>query len=162
MTNQTAAYVSYRNSHRDNLVIPQIHEPSLRFCRHKPRLAPLSLTALLPPPSRSVYNMVKGMGSKAMTQTVINSLGMTAMMLPMTVIGLAGMIDGTWTIATERADEAGALLAELLLRREQGARPVTLVGFSMGSRLIFSCLKVRQLQQEPNTVWTSSGEDVLR
>jgi surfactin synthase thioesterase subunit len=32
------------------------------------------------------------------------------------------------------------LLAQTLLERKHGSRPVTLIGFSMGARLIYSCL----------------------
>jgi Protein of unknown function (DUF726) len=41
----------------------------------------------------------------------------------------------------DRADAAGKLLADVLLQREQGLRPVTLIGSSLGGRLIFSCLE---------------------
>ena len=40
-----------------------------------------------------------------------------------------------------RADMAGLILADSLIDRNLGVRPVTLVGFSLGSRVIFSCLK---------------------
>ena len=49
-------------------------------------------------------------------------------------------LDAVWTLACERADIAGQLLAETLLERRHGRRPVTLIGFSMGARLIFACL----------------------
>uniref|UniRef100_A0A1I8INQ4 Transmembrane and coiled-coil domains 4 n=1 Tax=Macrostomum lignano TaxID=282301 RepID=A0A1I8INQ4_9PLAT len=35
----------------------------------------------------------------------------------------------------------GKVLADVLLSREYGQRPVTLIGFSMGAKLIFSCLQ---------------------
>jgi Protein of unknown function (DUF726) len=41
----------------------------------------------------------------------------------------------------DRAEAAGKLLADVLLQREQGLRPVTLIGSSLGGRLIFSCLE---------------------
>lgn len=43
-------------------------------------------------------------------------------------------------MAVIRADLAGKELARALLQRPQGSRPVTLVGYSMGARVIFSCL----------------------
>eukprot|EP00854_Cymbomonas_tetramitiformis_P010359 gene10359-12252_t len=88
-----------------------------------------------------------GLGGSATYQVVTHTAALAmqaalaAIALPYTLISAASMIDGTWTLVVERADEAGRLLAEVLLKREQGARPVTLVGFSMGARLIFSCLK---------------------
>jgi hypothetical protein len=57
---------------------------------------------------------------------------------------LTNVIDSTWSIAVERADEAGRELAKALIKRaEEGTddRPVTLVGFSVGARVIVSCLK---------------------
>lgn len=67
---------------------------------------------------------------------------------------LTDVIDNTWTLATERADAAGIELAHVtsyldhsvmyqaLLARPQGSRSVTLVGHSIGARLIFACLQV--------------------
>ncbi|DAZ95753.1 TPA: hypothetical protein N0F65_006401 [Lagenidium giganteum] len=65
----------------------------------------------------------------------------TAVAVPRTIMRMADMIDNTWVIVMNRADESGKILADSLSRREQGLRPVTLVGYGMGARLIFSCLK---------------------
>jgi hypothetical protein len=64
-----------------------------------------------------------------------------AMALPMVVLTAANSIDSTWTLACERADEAGKGLAKTLLEASSGNRPVTLIGFSMGARVVYSCLK---------------------
>jgi hypothetical protein len=66
---------------------------------------------------------------------------MATVMLPLTLVGAASIIDNPWTIGTDRADKAGVLLATALLERQHGHRPVVLVGWSCGARLIFSCLK---------------------
>jgi len=58
------------------------------------------------------------------------------------------MIDGTWTLAVERADEAGRELARSLLLSRAGHRPVTLVGYSFGARTIYGCLKELARYQE--------------
>lgn len=50
-------------------------------------------------------------------------------------------IDETWTLVMDRADEAGQELARSLLVNSGGHRPVTLVGYSFGSRIIYICLK---------------------
>jgi hypothetical protein len=39
-----------------------------------------------------------------------------------------------------RADKAGQMLAQVLSQRVHGHRPVTLVGFGMGARVILQCL----------------------
>ncbi|CAM9422429.1 unnamed protein product, partial [Hapterophycus canaliculatus] len=66
---------------------------------------------------------------------------MTSLAWPLALITLSSMIDADWTIGRERADVAGKILADALLNREQGCRPVTLVGTSLGARLIFACLE---------------------
>lgn len=40
-----------------------------------------------------------------------------------------------------RSAEVGKQLAEVLLSREQGQRPVTLIGYSLGARVIYYCLR---------------------
>jgi hypothetical protein len=50
-------------------------------------------------------------------------------------------IDETWTLVMDRADEAGQELARSLLVNSGGHRPVTLVGYSFGARIIYVCLK---------------------
>lgn len=39
----------------------------------------------------------------------------------------------------------GRQLAEVLVQRQHGKRPVTLIGFSLGARVIYYCLVVRSL-----------------
>lgn len=41
----------------------------------------------------------------------------------------------------------GRQLAEVLVQRQHGKRPVTLIGFSLGARVIYYCLVVRSLLQ---------------
>jgi hypothetical protein len=61
-------------------------------------------------------------------------------MWPLYLIKAAKIIDNPFTIAKARADKAGKVLADALINRAQGERPVTLVGFSLGGRIIYSCL----------------------
>ena len=49
-------------------------------------------------------------------------------------------MDNSWSVALNRADAAGLELANALLRRAQGGRPVTLMGYALGARVIFRCL----------------------
>lgn len=41
----------------------------------------------------------------------------------------------------ERSDKAGKVLAHALIAKVQGERPVTLVGFSLGARVVAACLQ---------------------
>ena len=40
----------------------------------------------------------------------------------------------------DRARAAGGVLADVLMQRHLGVRPITLIGFSLGARVIFYCL----------------------
>ena len=79
----------------------------------------------------------------------------TAVAIPAVLVKAAHYIDGTWTIAVERADAAGKELAKSLLFSRAGHRPVTLVGYSMGARTIYSCLKELSKYQE---LWEEERE----
>ncbi|CAL0311475.1 unnamed protein product [Lupinus luteus] len=72
--------------------------------------------------------------------TVLSAL-LTALAWPATLLAATEFIDSTWTIAIDRSDKAGKLLAEVLLGGLQGNRPVTLIGYSLGARVIFKCLE---------------------
>lgn len=72
--------------------------------------------------------------------TVLSTL-MTALAWPATLLAATDFIDSKWTIALDRSDKAGKLLAEVLQKGLQGNRPVTLIGYSLGARVIFKCLQ---------------------
>lgn len=84
---------------------------------------------------------------------------MSAVALPIVMINGANMIDGTWTLAIERSEEAGIELANILLSKEAGHRPVTLIGYSMGARSIYVCLKeLIKLQEQ----WIAGEREDIR
>lgn len=72
--------------------------------------------------------------------TVLKTL-LAALAWPATLVFAADLIDSKWTIAVDRSDKAGKLLAEVLMQGLQGYRPVTLIGYSLGARVIFKCLE---------------------
>ncbi|KAG8383406.1 hypothetical protein BUALT_Bualt04G0009400 [Buddleja alternifolia] len=82
-----------------------------------------------------------GMMKQGAMLTVLSGL-LTALAWPATLLALTDFIDSKWAIAVDRSDKAGKLLAEVLLKGLQGQRPVTLVGFSLGARVIFRCLQI--------------------
>lgn len=65
---------------------------------------------------------------------------MSSMIWPMGLVKVARVVDNPFTLAKSRADKAGEILADALINRAQGERSVTLVGYSMGARLIYACL----------------------
>lgn len=85
-------------------------------------------------------DMVGTAAKEILKQTALSTL-ITAIAWPYGLVKAANMIDGTWTLAIERADLAGIELARRLLESKAGHRPVVLVGFSMGARTVYSCLK---------------------
>jgi len=66
---------------------------------------------------------------------------MASLQLPIVLTKLSYLIDNPWAVSQARADMAGLILADSLIDRNLGTRPITLVGFSLGSRVIFGCLK---------------------
>ena len=62
-------------------------------------------------------------------------------MLSLIVLTKLGyLIDNPWNNALDRAKAAGSVLADVLIQRHLGVRPITLIGFSLGSRVIFYAL----------------------
>lgn len=61
---------------------------------------------------------------------------------PLGLIKLAGTLDNPFSIAKARSDKAGRVLADALMQKAQGERPVTLIGYSLGARVIYQALLV--------------------
>ncbi|KIV80855.1 hypothetical protein PV11_08331 [Exophiala sideris] len=61
-------------------------------------------------------------------------------MWPMALMKVARVIDNPFSVAKSRAEKAGEVLADALVNRAQGERPVTLIGYSLGARVIYTCL----------------------
>ncbi|KAI4327693.1 hypothetical protein L6164_020122 [Bauhinia variegata] len=81
-----------------------------------------------------------GLMKQGAMMTVLSTL-LTALAWPAALLVATDFIDSKWAIAIDRSDKAGKLLAEVLLNGLQGNRPVTLVGYSLGARVIFKCLE---------------------
>ncbi|KAI0778857.1 hypothetical protein BD413DRAFT_466243 [Trametes elegans] len=75
----------------------------------------------------------------ALQATVMTAL-MSALQWPIILTKLGYLIDNPWSNALDRAKSAGSVLAEVLLNRHLGVRPITLIGFSLGARVIFYAL----------------------
>jgi hypothetical protein len=92
-------------------------------------------------------DVVTGATRHILKQTVLHAL-LSAVIWPSYLLNAANMIDGDWTLAVERADQAGRELARSLLFSRAGRRPVVLIGFSFGARVVYSCLKELARMQE--------------
>lgn len=89
---------------------------------------------------------------QVLTQSLQQLLGstilvalMASLQLPVVLTKLSYLLDNPWSVSLDRANAAGLILADSLINRNLGVRPVTLVGYSLGARVIFSCL--RELQR---------------
>lgn len=59
---------------------------------------------------------------------------------PIALLKVSKVVDNPFSVAKNRADKAGLVLADALINKAQGERPVTLIGYSLGARVIYSCL----------------------
>ncbi|KAK7063613.1 DUF726-domain-containing protein [Favolaschia claudopus] len=75
----------------------------------------------------------------ALQATVMTAL-MSALQWPIILTKLGYLIDNPWNNALDRAKAAGSVLAYVLMQRHLGVRPITLIGFSLGARVIFYAL----------------------
>ncbi|XP_070456882.1 transmembrane and coiled-coil domain-containing protein 4 isoform X1 [Equus przewalskii] len=82
-------------------------------------------------------NMV---AQEALKYTVLSGI-VAALTLPASLLSVANVIDNPWGVCLHRSAEVGKHLAHILLSRQQGRRPVTLIGFSLGARVIYFCLQ---------------------
>ncbi|KAJ7523680.1 hypothetical protein O6H91_18G058200 [Diphasiastrum complanatum] len=85
-------------------------------------------------------NLANELMKRGAMMTVLSGL-VAAIAWPSALLSATSFIDSTWTIAVDRSDKAGKLLAKCLLKGLHGSRPITLMGFSLGARVIFSCLE---------------------
>lgn len=76
--------------------------------------------------------------SEIIKRTVLASLW--SALWPLGLLKIAKVVDNPFNIAMTRSDKAGLVLADVIINRAQGNRPVTLVGYSLGARVIYNCL----------------------
>ncbi|KAF4552050.1 Hypothetical protein D9617_11g008970 [Elsinoe fawcettii] len=77
--------------------------------------------------------------SEIIKRTVFASL--TAALWPLALLKVSRVIDNPFSVAKARADKAGEVLADAIINKAQGERPVSLVGYSLGARVVYICLK---------------------
>lgn len=96
---------------------------------------------------KSIGQTIGIVANEIFTQALQQILGATiltafisAIQWPMGLSKLGYILDNPWSVSLDRAWAAGLILADTLMSRNLGQRPITLMGFSLGSRVIFSCL----------------------
>ena len=152
---KTFEYRPLHNNKRLNLVLSvsgwmngKIDDVRLPFSTVDPIMGDIYSLLWEPEMLQSMGDTINILATEALTQTVQQVLGSTVLValmasiqLPVVLTKLSYLIDNPWTVSLDRANAAGLILADSLIDRHLGQRPVTLLGFSLGSRLIFSCLK---------------------
>lgn len=84
----------------------------------------------------AVWGFAKG---QIVSKTAFATL--SAALWPSAVARAARLIDNPFSLALQKSVKAGRVLADALCNKVQGERPVTLLGYSMGARVIVSCLE---------------------
>lgn len=152
---KTFEYRPLHNNKRVNLIVTvsgwmtgKVDDVRLPFSTVDPIMGDIYSVLWEPDMLRSMGDTINILATEALTQGLQQVLGstilvalMAAIQLPVVLTKLAYLIDNPWSVSVARADAAGLILADSLIDRNLGSRPVTLVGFSLGSRLIMSCLR---------------------
>ncbi|XP_068602421.1 transmembrane and coiled-coil domain-containing protein 4 [Brachionichthys hirsutus] len=84
--------------------------------------------------------LVSIVAQEALKYTVLSGI-VAALTWPASLLAAAGVIDNPWCVCLNRSAEVGKHLAQVLRSRQQGKRPVSLIGFSLGARVIYYCLQ---------------------
>jgi len=79
-------------------------------------------------------------GAEILKHTVLSTLS-SALWPAYLLSAGATLVDNPFSIAKARSEKAGRVLADALINRVQGERPVTLIGYSLGARVIYTCLQ---------------------
>ncbi|KAF7557029.1 hypothetical protein G7046_g6143 [Stylonectria norvegica] len=150
----TFEYRPLHNNKRVNLIVTvsgwltgKVDDVRLPFSTVDPIMGDIYSVLWEPEMMRSMGDTINILATEALTQGLQQILGstilitlMSALQLPIVLTKLSYLIDNPWAVSLDRATSAGQILADSLLERSLGSRPITLVGYSIGSRVIFSCL----------------------
>ncbi|PLB41941.1 uncharacterized protein BDW47DRAFT_43089 [Aspergillus candidus] len=152
---QTFEYRPLHNNKRVNLIVTvagwmtgKVDDVRLPFSTVDPIMGDIYSVLWEPEMLQSMGATINILATEALINSVQQVLGntvlvalMSSLQLPLVLTKLAYLIDNPWTVSLARANAAGLVLADSLMDHNLGKRPVTLVGYSIGSRVIFSCLK---------------------
>ncbi|ROV91292.1 hypothetical protein VSDG_07738 [Cytospora chrysosperma] len=151
---KTFEYRPLHNNKRVNLIVTisgwmtgKVDDVRLPFSTVDPVMGDIYSVLWEPEMLTSMGDTINILATEALTQGLQQVLGstilvslMAALQLPVVLTKLSYLIDNPWSVSLDRAWAAGLILADSLVERNLGTRPVTLVGYSLGARVIFSCL----------------------
>ncbi|POS74995.1 hypothetical protein DHEL01_v206605 [Diaporthe helianthi] len=151
---KTFEYRPLHNNKRVNLIVTisgwmtgKVDDVRLPFSTVDPVMGDMYSVLWEPEMLTSMGDTINILATEALTQGLQQVLGstilvslMAALQLPVVLSKLSYLIDNPWSVSQDRAWAAGLILADSLIERNLGTRPITLVGYSLGARVIFSCL----------------------
>lgn len=151
---KTFEFVPLHNNRRVNLIVTvsgwmsgKADDVRLPFSTVDPVMGDLYSLLWEPEMLRSTGQTMGILASEILTQSIQQVLGATiltalmgAVQLPMALSKLTYLVDNPWNVSVDRAWKAGLILADTLMAKNLGDRPITLLGFSLGSRVIYSCI----------------------
>ncbi|KAL8920934.1 MAG: hypothetical protein Q9208_005960 [Pyrenodesmia sp. 3 TL-2023] len=152
---RTFEYRPLHNNKRVNLIVTisgwmngKVDDVRLPYSTVDPVMGDMYSVLWEPEMLQSMGDTINILATEALTQGLQQVLGstilvalMASLQLPIVLTKLSYLIDNPWTVSMARANGAGLILADSLIDRNLGVRPITLVGFSLGSRVIFACLR---------------------
>lgn len=112
---------------------------------------------------RSLQDFIKSsavtLAASEFIKYTVTAAASSALLFPVAMLQAGDLVDNPWTLGLDRARKAGKALAEALKRGAQGRRPVTLVGYSLGALVIFTCLQelARSALNEEEPALIASG-----
>lgn len=138
-TNLIITISGWMNGHHDDVRLP--------FSTVDPVMGDMFSLLWEPEMLQSMGQTINILATEALATSIQQILGATiltalmlALQLPMILSKLSYLLDNPWNVSLDRAWKAGIILADTLVLGNMGVRPITLVGFSLGARLIYSCL----------------------
>lgn len=151
---RTFEFRPLHNNKRVNLIITvsgwmsgKEDDVRLPFSTVDPIMGDLFSVLWEPEMLQSMGQTINILATEVLTQSVQQLLGQTVLValmaslqLPMALSKLGYLLDNPWNVSLDRAWASGLILADALISRNMGGRPATLVGFSLGARVIYSCL----------------------
>lgn len=152
---KTFEYRPLHNNKRVNLIVTvsgwmtgKVDDVRLPYSTVDPIMGDIYSVLWEPEMLQSMGATINILATEALTQGLQQALAagllttlMGALQLPLILTKLSYLIDNPWSVSVARADAAGLILADSLVDRNLGTRPITFVGYSLGSRVIYSCLR---------------------
>ncbi|EDN08088.1 predicted protein [Histoplasma mississippiense (nom. inval.)] len=152
---KTFEYRPLHNNKRVNLIVTvsgwmtgKVDDVRLPFSTVDPIIGDIYSVLWEPEMLQSMGDTINILATEALTQGLQQVLGstilvalMASLQLPIVLTKLSYLIDNPWNVSLVRANATGLVMADSIIARNLGNRPITLIGFSLGSRVIFSCLK---------------------